>query len=394
MGVRRSESASIFAWGPHQTNFQTEVAPSSSPKNYRFLTKDGYAKAKFASGSIDNAGQSTGSSLPDKTYKDRDETTFQADEQLTFQRLGMLAFDSFGVVNTTPIVVSTVTVAHKQIFSLIDPQVASTLPSRPLAQKIGGDQAIAANVIHDARMTSMTVESFSITDGGNLPNLQASTSYRGSGQMYENLAAVPPLTPSGVQFYGTGRHVFNRSELDAEKDINKRGGIASIYLVEAFAGAPIDTECIVRGFNLTVNNNLNVEGGYAGCGLFQDGDSTKGAIAGSLDSNGQTVSFELTIVADSDVMQDFDLTNRIKTGAPFSLKMAYQGPNIGATATPFLAEFKLNKATITDYEWVGLEGGTQGLRLVTAPLAVGNLLPLSLELTSNVESFASYIAPA
>ena len=158
MGVRRSESASVFAWGPHQTNFQTEIEPSSSPKNYRPLIKDGYAKAKFVSGSIDNAGQSTGSSLPDKTYKDRDETTFQADEQLTFERLGMLAFDTFGVVNTTPIVVATVTVAYKHIFTLLDPQVAAVLPSRPLAQKIG-EPTVAANVIHDARMTAMTVES-------------------------------------------------------------------------------------------------------------------------------------------------------------------------------------------------------------------------------------------
>lgn len=387
MGYRQSEKASVFARGPRQTNYTTEVAPASSPKNYRWITKDGYAKAGFRSNSIDNAGQSTGSALPDKVYKDRDETDFQADEQLTFQLLGLLANDAYGVTAAPVVVVASQ--AWKHVFSLLDPFVSAVLPSRPIVSKVG-ESNVVGNTITDARLPSMVVETWTISDGGNLPNLLSSISYRGSGQYIEDLTQA---IPSGVKFYGTGRHVFNRAELGAEVDIPKRSGIATIYPLENFGGTAISTECIVRGFTQTINSNLNVEGGYGRCGRYQDNDTTKGAIADTMNSTGQTVSLEITIVADADAINDFDLIERVKSGDAFSMKMAYKGALITGT-TFHLAEFKLSKASIASFEWVPLEGGEQGLRIVTTPLATGNTLPLTLELTTNVENFNTYIAPA
>jgi len=100
MGKRYSSSQALFAFGPHQTNFQTLVAPSGSPKNYRQVVKEGYDFATYDSGSTDNAGESTGYAFPDEIYPTRDSTTASAVEQLTFQLLGIRAFDAFGVVTS------------------------------------------------------------------------------------------------------------------------------------------------------------------------------------------------------------------------------------------------------------------------------------------------------
>lgn len=377
MGKRYSAKQSIFAFGPHQTNFQTEAANVTAPPNWRFLVKEGYAKASFDSPNVNNAGESTGLALPDKTYKDRDTTGFSAVEQLTFQLLGIRANDAFGVTATPVVVIAGV---WKHIFSLLDPFVGAALPSRPLASKVG-EPALSTNEIYNARYPSMTYSRFTVTDQNDKPNLSLDSEWIGSGAL---------ASPSGIQFYGAGKHVLGTAGEITETPINKRAGAASLFPQAGYLGTPIATNCLVRGIVQTINNNLNSDGGYAGCALFQDGDPTKGAIAGSLDSTGQTVALEITIVADSDVLQGFNVHERLKAGTQFSLKNVYTGPIISGAET-HKATFGLSKAVIASAEWVELEGGTQGIRIVTEPLATGNTTPFSLELITNVADFNTYV---
>ncbi|HXG84089.1 MAG TPA: hypothetical protein VNI84_08685 [Pyrinomonadaceae bacterium] len=383
MGKRYSSKQSLFAFGPRQTNFQTEAA--NAVNNWRFLVKEGYAKASFDSPNVNNAGESTGLALPDKTYKDKDTSGFSAVEQLTFQLLGIRANDAFGVTATPVVVVAGATGAPPLVirhrFSLLDPFTSAALPARALASKVA-EPAVASNEIYNARFPSMTYNRFTISDSGDKPNLTLDSEWVGSGQMTE---------PSGIQFYGTGKHVLGTATGEInETPINKRSGVTTIYPQAGYLGTAILTNCLSRGVTNTINENLNTDGGYAGCALFQDGDPRKGAIAGSLDSTGQTVAYEITLVADSDILQGFKVNQRLKAGTEFSMKTAYTGPVISGAET-HKATFGLSRAVIASAEWVDLEGGTQGIRIVTEPLANGNFSPFDLELISNVADFNTYV---
>ncbi len=375
MGKRYSSKQSIFAFGPHQTDYQNQAA--NLPNNWRFIVKDGYAKAGFESPNVNNAGESTGLALPDKTTKDKDSSSFSAQEQLTFQLLGLRANDAFGVT-ATPVALIANTV-WKHLFSLIDPFVGAALPSRPLASKVA-EPAVSTNSIYDALFPSMTYSSFAISDGGDKPNLQLASEWTGSGQLTE---------PSGIQFYGAGKHVKGTAAGEInETPINKRSGLTTIYPQAEYAGTPIGTNCLVRGISATITENLNVN--YEGCARFQDDDVSKGAIAGSADSTGQTIAYEITVLADADLLQAFNVHGRMKAGTKFSLKTAYTGPVISGAET-HKATFGLSRAVIASVEWVEVEGGTQGIRIVTEPLASGNTTPFSLELITNVADFNTYV---
>ena len=381
MGKRYASSQALFAFGPHQTNFQTVVAPSTTPKNWRQLVKDGYDFAAFESGSANNAGESTGFALPDEIYSTRDQTTASAVEQLTYQLLGIRAFDAFGVVVTEVLSVGAV---FKHTFTLFDPFVSPTLPSRPLAVKGGGEPAVTANQIYDTLMPGMTYSRFSLSaDSGNeKPNLLLSSDWQGSGQNTE---------PSGVIFTGASRQVWLRGDISAphKTNINKLGGVVTFYAQENLAGTAIATECIVRNFGMTLNENLNLEGAYGICGKFQDNDPLKGSIADNLDSTGQTVDAELTMDADSQFLIDFGLSNRIKTKTPFSMKVVYEGPTI-ATTFKHSATLKFNKSVIANHGFPTVAGGKRGLSLTLGQLGAGNSQPVSLELITNVADFSVY----
>ncbi len=379
MGKRYSSPQALLAFGPHQTNFQTVVAPSSSPKNYRQIIKEGYEFATYESGSTDNAGESTGYAFPDEIYPTRDTTSFSAVEQLTYQLLGIRAYDAFGVVATETVA----TGVYKHTFSLLDPTVAASLPSRPLAVKGGGEPTLETNQIYNALMPSMTVNRFTITadSSSDKPNLQSNTEWQGSGQF---------TSPSGVSFYGTS-NVWFKGDLAAghKTNINKLGGVVSFYNSVNLGGSPITTDCIVRSQTTTINENLNVDGGYGVCGLFQDNDPSKGAIASSLDTGGQTVDASLTMDADSQFLIDFDFYNRLKQKTPFSMKTVYTGPVISGGNT-HKATFTFNKVVITGHGFPDVAGGKRGLSLTLASLASGNVMPFSLELVTNVADFATY----
>lgn len=384
MGVTYPESTSVFAFGPHQTNYTTPVAPDDDPKNYRLVVKDGYEKPSYSDPNVPNTGKSTGLALPDKTRKDRAVSGFTAVEELTFQLLGIRAYDAFGVAATPEVVVADE--VWKHIFSLLDAQSGATLQTRPLAYKVG-ESASAANKILDAELRSMMYQRLTITNSAADPSLVADSEWIGSGELIEDYADI---LASDVKFWGGGRHVWHESDIAAahKTNINKLAALIKIYPQVDFGGTPVNSECILDTFNLTINENVELN---YNCARFQDGDPTKAAIAGSGNSSGQTVGFEATVQADSEFVQTLDIYERIKSGTPFSITIEFDGGEIGSSGENHMALFKINRTTIDDHSWVPALG-KQGIRFVTSPLASGNSFPLSLELQTNVANFSSYIA--
>ena len=387
MGKKYAAAQAIFALGPHQANFQTDAVFDDDPKNCRQIVKEGYDFAEFDSASVDNAGESTGSALPDEIYPTRDSTRASAVQQLSFQLLGIHAFDAFGIVTTEVVLANQV---WKHTFELLDPFINAILPCRPLIIKGGGEVAVQANQIYDALMKSMTYSRFTLTadSSSQKPNLQLSSEWVGSGQFTE---------PSNLQFFGTGGKVIGRKDIIAAHNarINKFGGVVTFYPEEEFAGGAIATDCIVRNFSTSIDEGLNVEGGYGVCGLFQDGDPTKGAIAGSLDTGGQKVDSSVTMDADSDFISDFELYERIKKKTPFSMKTVYTG-DIITGAHRHKATFLYRKAAVVGHGFPEIAGGKRGLNLNLGMLSQGNKQPFALELITNVADFGTYmgLAPA
>ncbi|MCY7374752.1 MAG: hypothetical protein LH472_02115, partial [Pyrinomonadaceae bacterium] len=251
-------------------------------------------------------------------------------------------------------------------------------PTRPLASKIG-EPAIAGNKIYDALFPAMTYQSFGISTGGDKPSLSLASEFVGSAQITE---------PSTIQFYGAGKHVLGSTATEInETPINRGGGLVTIYPEIEFAGTAVTTECLIKDFSLTINENVTLN---YDCILFQDGNKALGQIAGDAQSSGQTVSLEFTMIADSDVLTAFAVNTRLKAGTEFSMINSFTGPIISGI-NAHQADFRLSRAAIASVEWTDVEGGGQGLRVTTEPLAVGNSMPLSLWLTTNVANFNTYV---
>lgn len=368
------ESQSVFAWGKLQTNYTTEVAIAND--GFRQICKEGYEKPVFSSPNVGNEGYSTGSAFATKTSKDKDDVTFSGSERATFELLGFLAAMGFGVVASPTTVTTGV---YTQLFSLLDPFISDVLPTRPLVSKVG-EPAISGNRVHDVRFPSMMNETLTFSNAGNNPDLQVSGSFRGSGKR---------VNPSGVQFYGSGKDVLHDDEM-TEHFVKRTAGTLTLNDGAAFGGADVELGCDFRDTTITINQNLNTEAGYEGCALFQDDDPDKGAIRGKMTTKGQTVTWESTMVLSPALVTDFDPVEKMIEGAAISAKLKF----IGAAITvdhDFEATFTLNKAVIDEVELVQVDGGTQGIRIKTKPLAVSNTMPLTLLLKTDVANFNTYV---
>jgi hypothetical protein len=310
---------------------------------------------------------------------------FSATEILTYQLAGIRLYDAFGVA-ATPTVVA-VGAVWKHVFSLLDAHTTAQLPSRPLHQKIG-EPALNTNRVHDRNFPSMVYEALRITDETDQADLQIESTWRGSGQVTEDLGNNPY-----VKFYGTGRHVWHYDDIADEHKvpINRRSAVVTIYPQKDFGGTPIATVCLTRGFGIDLNENLQVDAGYEGCALFQDGDPELGAIAGSMPSGGQTVTATLNLVADSAIVQALEPLKKAKSSDEFSVTIDFEGPEISGGHNHDLL-FKMNKVAIDSLGDPTVTGGQQGVALGLKLLASGNVMPLTAELTTNVASFATYIA--
>jgi hypothetical protein len=290
----------------------------------------------------------------------------------------MLAYDAFGVT-VTPTEVS-VGAVWKHTFKLLDPQVSSVLPVRPIAVKTG-EPALPANEIYNARFPSMTVAAFSLTDSGDKPNLISTTDYQGSGAI---------IQPSGVQFYGTGKNVLFQSEYSPFEEPIRKKGLATIYSAANLGGTAIATDCLMKSFSASINENLDLENAY-NCVRYQDGTSSLGQIAGQMYIGRQEVSYEFTMIADSVMVNAFDLKNRLKAGTEFSMKNFFEGSVITG-AFRHEATLKLLKAKVASISWTDTGGGLEGFTIQTQPLSNGSVMPLELDVQTNVADFNTYIA--
>ena len=366
---------SVFAWGKVQTNYTTEVAIAND--GFRQICKEGYDKPVFSSPNVNNQGYSTGSAFATKTTKDKDDVTFSGTERATFESLGFHAVGAFGTVAApTEVVEDTV---FTQLFSLLDPFVTDQLPCRPLVSKVG-EPALEANRIHDVRFPSMTCEQISFSNEGNSPDMQINGSWRGSGKR---------VNPSGVQFYGAGKDVLHDDEM-TEHFIKRTAGTLTLNDDESMGGTDVELGCDFRSTNITINEELLADAGYEGCALFQDDDPNKGAIRGSMRTKGQTVTFETIAVLSPGLVTDFDPVEKMIAGAVISAELKYIGGVINESHD-FEATFTLNKAVIATAELVEVDGGTQGIKITTEPLAVGNIMPLTLLIKSDVPNFNAYV---
>ena len=289
-------------------------------------------------------------------------------------------------VAATPEVLSAGAV-WKHIFSLLDVFNTSQLPSRPLHQKIG-EPALNANQVHDRNISSMVYETLRITDETDQADLQIESAWRGSGRVLETLNAA-----TYVAFYGGSKNVWHYDDIAAAHKIpiNRRSAVVTIYPQIDFGGTPIATTCLTRGFGIELNENLNVDAGYEGCAFFQDDDPEKGAVAGSMTSQGQTVSANLNLVADSAIIQALAPLEKAKTSDEFSVTIEFDGPVISGADTHNLI-FKMNKVAVESLGDPAVTGGQQGIALGLKLLDSNAIPPLTAELITNVADFATYIA--
>lgn len=365
---------SIFALGRIQTDYQTEAVIADN--SFRQLVKEGYDKPVFSSPNVTNAGQSTGSPFATKVSKDKDDVTFSGTERASFQSLGFHAVGAFG---SYPAPTSPVAGVYIHNFALLNPFVNDVLPVRPLVSKIG-EPAISINRLFDARFPSMAYEKITFSSEGDNPNLQISADWRGSGKR---------VIPSGVQFYGSGKDVVLDEEM-VENYIRKTSGILTLHNAASLEGSTVLPGCDFRDAVITINENLNAAAGYNGCALFQDGNADRGAIRGSMRSTGQTVEWSATLVLTPDIVNNFDPVGKLYSGAVFSSQFYFAGAQI-VVGHFHEATFTLNKAVVASAELIELDGGTQGLRIVAEPLAVGGTMPLTLAMRSNVADFNTYV---
>lgn len=366
---------SVFALGKLQTNYTTEVAIAND--GFRQLVKEGYDKPVFSSPNVSNQGQSTGSPYATKISKDKDDVTFSGTERGTFQSLGFHAVGAFGVYATPSVVSAGAVWLHT--FTLLNPFVSDILPCRPLASKIG-EPAVSSNRIFDARFPSMVYSQIAFQAEGEQPDLQIASEWVGSGKR---------VIPAGVQFYGSGKDVLLDSEI-TENYIRKTSGVLTLNTAAALGGTDVLPGCDLRDTVIRINENLNLEAGYNGCALFQDDNPDMGAIRGSCRSKGQTVEFETTMVLTPDIVTNFDPVAKLYSGASISMKIVFTGALITG-AYYHTATFTLNKAVLSNVELIDIDDGTQGIRLVTEPMAVNDTMPLSLAIQTDVADFNTYV---
>lgn len=110
-----------------QIDYDTPLAPSTAPKNYEKVIKDGYDFAEQTVTRIDNAGQSTGTPNPTESEIGNHDNTFTLVERMTSEKLGRRGTAAFGLPTSTPVAGSTG--AHKHVFKPLNPQLEANLPA-------------------------------------------------------------------------------------------------------------------------------------------------------------------------------------------------------------------------------------------------------------------------
>ena len=369
------DTQSIFAFGPIQTDYNTEVAASSSPKNYRQYAKEGFDHAKFTSENVTNEGYATGSPYGTKATKGKQDVTFGGTVRATFEELGRQAVDSFGDTGTPTTLATGV---YKQKFQLLNPHKSSVLPCRPLVEKINEDAVSANNPVKN-KYPSMTVSDITFMSGDK-PDLQIQTNWRGSGKK---------ITPSGIIFYGVGSHVKLDDEL-SEHFVKRTAGKLTLYPQAAKGGTAYQTDCAFRDMMIKITEGLNENIGYDGCGKYQDqNDPNSGSVRGQMPVGKQKAEVEYTLLLTPEVVANFNPEDKLIKGTEFSMEFIYLGTLIDATYN-HKATFSVNKAIIKDVDFTMVDN-VRAVKITTELLSVGDTMPVDLEIVSGIANFNNYV---
>lgn len=366
MGVTSQESVNIFALSTvPQSNYQTDLTATSTPKNFRQIEKKDRQFASFTQSRSNNKGYSTGSAYATRTEKEQDDVNFSLVEDASAQLLGERALAAFGSVETTEIVANQV---YKHVFKLLNPQSNPQQPVYVYVEK-AGESASRPNA-KSTRYPSCVAESLMVKGQGTA-KLEMTTNWNGSGKR---------VKPAGVNFF-TSSHVKLLESL-TQNFFRNAGGIFKLYPEVNLGGTSFDLNCSFRALDFSINQGLLKQAGYDGCGLLQTPTDPESAfIKGSCEIGDQSVGFNFTMLMDD----DYDPQDKLQEMASISAELKYTGKTITGVHKHY-ALFKLLAGNISGAEPTSIDG-KNGWRITTEPLAQGQILPVELEIVNNVKSY-------
>jgi hypothetical protein len=374
-----TESQGVMSVSPPQSNYDTGVAPSTAPANYRQIVAASYITVpEFSSPNIGNAGEATGSPYSTRNNKGRDDASGSFDQYLTFHDLGFWAYRAFGDYS----VVLTATGVYTHTFKLLNPQVARELPAWVLAVKLN-EAAIPGNEVYNYKFRGAKVESAQFTTPKNAdkPYLMASIGWHGSGKR----------EAGDIKYFGVGKHVIGTGdgELATENRIPENGTM-TLYPQPSKAGTAYAAGCDFHSFTATITENLNLDIGYS-CAKFQtEGNPKTGQIRGSLPVTEQTAAVEFQAMMTPELKAGMNFESLRDAGTAVSAKWDFLGPIIGVTIYNEKATFSLNKFTVGGISYPTINS-VRGIQITTQPEAIGAVMPLELEIVSPVADFSTFV---
>lgn len=384
MGQTVTESQGVFGISVPQADFNTGITPSSVTPNIRQIISDGFiTPANYTSANVTNQGEATGSAYGTNATKGRADVDGSFSERLTFQALGFHAFRSFGVYAA---VVTLAAGVYKHTFLLLNPHTNRVLPASTIVE-ILNEAAVSSNDIHRYKYRGGTYESLEITTPHNAqkPNLMANVAWRGSGKRES-----APKT--NIQFFGAGKHVKAPS---AENYIKETVGVMNLYSGVGKGGTTYATNCDFYGLTASINENLNTEIGYTGCAKYQDDTNpNSAAVRGEMPATEQTCGVVFTMKHTPELKNNFNFEvareNGDQTSGLLSADWTFKGDPIDGTYF-HQAIISLNAFRVESLSYPTIDS-VRGLEVTTAPQAINNVMPLTLEIITNVADFSTFVA--
>ncbi|HYE72269.1 MAG TPA: hypothetical protein VEF04_03020 [Blastocatellia bacterium] len=216
--------------------------------------------ADFGTKTVDNAGYSTGSDIPNDQYTESHDVTVQHQMRMDSEMMGRVHLGTFGQIVTTQPDAVNVPAAYKHVSTPLDPASSRQLPPFSYLEYLGPQ--------HDVLFPSCIFQQMELS-GDDLDRINLGITLRGSGKR---------ISPSGVTF--SSAHVTKRSGLKYWMNTQKR----IILSDPATLLNNYDPACDLLNFKLSYNNNPVAEDGYLpGCLKYQDdNDPESGAVRSEL----------------------------------------------------------------------------------------------------------------
>lgn len=366
------ESSNIFALSAvSQANYQTDLAGNTVTKNYRQIDKNDRNFAKYSVATSDNKGHSTGTPYPTRKEIESHDVTFTLTEDLSSQLLPERAKAGMGILESEETVEDEV---YTHTAKLLNPQDNSQQPAYGYVEK-AGESASRPNARNN-KYPSCVCGQFAVKGSGKAV-LQSTTTWNGSGKR---------IKPSGIKFFGANNHVILLEEMVNNYFKNTMAKLR-LFPQKELGGSAFQVGCAFRDFEVSVNQQLLLEAGYLGCGLFQTaGNSNSGAIRGKAEVGEQAVQFNFTII-DDDAYDAYEYLQEMKS---MSADLKYEGSDIitvEETTYKHSALWKLIHGNIVDIDPTTVDG-ENALRITTEPLALGQIMPVELVVVNNVASYS------